>query len=170
MKFIDLFYQGEGLDEIQYLEFDGEAPFSELRLHLCEKHGFDPSVQIFLEDADDPVSDDTQIKECCTSKGLKLHFHRCRHIEVQVTYNGDDVRRRFRPGATVARVKHWAAEKKFGMSEEVAGEHMLQISGSHERPTPSTHIGTLTTCGSCAVSFDLVPDERINGASGGINE
>ena len=50
------------------------------------------------------------------------------------------------------------------MTEEEAGEHVLQIVGTQDRPPPGAHIGTLTSCPTCRVHFDLVPDERINGA------
>jgi hypothetical protein len=65
---------------------------------------------------------------------------------------------------TVARIKHWAAVTKFGMTEEEAGEHLLQIAGTQDRPTPGTHIGTLASSPECRVRFDLVPNERVNGA------
>ena len=96
--------------------------------------------------------------------GVKIHLHRCRQVEVAVTFNRETVNRRFAPGAPVARVKHWAAVKKFGMTEDEAGEHVLQIAGTHDRPNPGTHIGGLTDSKTCALAFDLVPDERINGA------
>jgi hypothetical protein len=51
------------------------------------------------------------------------------------------------------------------MTEEEAGEHLLQIAGTTDRPTPGTHIGTLTSCPDCRVRFDLVPDERVNGSA-----
>jgi hypothetical protein len=63
-------------------------------------------------------------------------------------------------------VKRWAAEHKFGMSEEEAGEHVLQIAGGHDRPAPGTHIGSLTDSKACGLAFDLVADERVNGAAG----
>lgn len=163
MKYIDIFYQSEDFAEPRHLEYDCDATISKLRQHLCEKHALDTSMLLYLEDADDPLLDSDPIKDCCTGDILKIHLHRCRHIQVHVTYNGEAVSRKFRPGATVARVKRWAAERKFSMSEDVAGEHMLQISGTHDRPSPGTHIGSLTGCGECEVSFDLVPDERVNG-------
>jgi hypothetical protein len=49
------------------------------------------------------------------------------------------------PSATIAKVKKWAAERKFGMSEEEEGEHALQITGTHERPAPNIHIGSLVS-------------------------
>ena len=49
------------------------------------------------------------------------------------------------------------------MTPEEAGEHVLQVAGTQERPAPGTHLGALTTHPTCKVAFDLVPDERVNG-------
>lgn len=167
MKFIDLFYQGEGVGEIGFVELDPDATFGVLKSHLIAKHQVSTDSLMFIEDEDEPIDEGVLLKNRATAKGLKVHIHRCRHIEVTVTFNGETVERRFPPSATVARVKRWAAEKKFGMSEEEAGEHVLQIAGTHDRPAPGTHIGALTDGKACGVAFDLVPDERINGAAGG---
>ena len=167
MKSIDLFYQGEGVGEVEHLELEPEATFAVLKAHLVEKHKISVDALLFIEDEDEPIDEGVLLKDRATAKGLKVHIHRCRHVEVTVTFNGETVERRFPPSATVARVKRWAAEKKFGMSEEEAGEHVLQIAGTHDRPAPGTHIGALTDGKVCGVAFDLVPDERINGAAGG---
>jgi hypothetical protein len=166
MKSIDLFYQGEGVGEIAHIELDPDATFALLKGLLAEKHGVAADAMLFLQDEDEPIDEAALLKDHATAKGLKVHIHRCRHIEVTVTFNNETVERRFAPGATVARVKRWAAEHKFGMSGEDAGEHVLQIAGTHERPTPGTHIGALTDGKVCALTFDLVADERVNGASG----
>lgn len=42
------------------------------------------------------------------------------------------------PAATVAKGKNWAAIKEFNMTPEKAGEHVLQISGTYDRPAPNT--------------------------------
>lgn len=165
MKSIDLFYQGEGLGEIKHLEIEPDATFKHLKSHLAKMHGFASDVLIFLEDEDDSVGDDVPLVKHASKKGLKVHIHRCRHVIVTVTFNGEAVDRRFGPGATVARVKRWAA-KEIGLSEAEAGEHVLQISGTHERPAPGTHIGSLTNGKECNLDFDLVADERVNGAFG----
>ena len=47
-----------------------------------------------------------------------------------------------------------------------AGEHVLQIAGTHDRPSPSTHVGVLVHCPDCQIAFDLVPDQRVNGSCG----
>lgn len=108
------------------------------------------------------------LADLASPKGLKIHVHRCHHISVTVSYNNDPVDHEFGPGTTVSHVKHWAAEDEFGMSKDEAGEYVLQIAGTHIRPTPGTHIGSLTDGQACNLAFDLVPDERVNGASGSV--
>ena len=166
MSSIDLFYQGEGLAEIEHIEFDGDAAFAIIKAQLSEKHGLGADVLIFIEDEDEPLDESRYARDHAGPTGMKLHLHRCRHVEVTVTFNGETVEHRFSPSATVVRVKRWAAEHKFGMTEEEAGEHVLQIVGSHERPKLGAHIGTLTNAHHCQVAFDLVADERVNGAPG----
>lgn len=166
MKSIDLFYQGEGVGEIAHIELEPDVTFAILKGLLADRHGVASDAMLFLEDEDEPIDEAVLLKDRATAKGLKVHIHRCRHIEVTVTFNNETVERRFAPGTTVARVKRWAAEHKFGMSGEEAGEHVLQIAGTHDRPAPGTHIGVLTDGKVCALAFDLVADERVNGASG----
>lgn len=166
MKPIDIFYQGESIREIDHLDVEPEDAFHVVKARLIEKHGLDQAVLIFIEDHDEPVEEAVLVGERAGAAGVKAHLHRCREVEVTVTHNGDTVERKFGPGTTVARVKRWAAEEKFGMSRDEAGEHALQIVGTHERPAGSVHIGTLTACPICRLAFHLVPDERINGAGG----
>jgi hypothetical protein len=167
MTSIDVFYQGEGISEIAHFELDPDATFAILKTRLIEKHGVAHGALLFLEDEDEPLDEAALVMHSGAGKGLKVHIHRCRHIEVTVTFNGETVERRFPPSATVARVKRWAAEEKFGMSDDEAGEHVLQMAGTHDRPAPGTHIGSLTDGKVCGLAFDLVPDERVNGAAKG---
>jgi hypothetical protein len=167
MTAIDVFYQGEGVREVEYIELGPDHTFASLKSILIEKHGLETDVLIFLEDSDEPLDELLLVREHAGHVGVKVHVHRCRHVEVAVTFNNETVHHRFGPGATVARVKHWAAEHKFKMSPEEASEHVLQIKGTHDRPAPGTHLGTLAACPHCAVAFDLVPDQRVNGAAAG---
>jgi hypothetical protein len=160
---IDIFYQGEGLADIQHLEVEPEATFGAIRARLGERHPGLADALLFIEEEEVPVEDAGHVKDRAGPTGLKVHAHRCRHVEVTVAFNGSQVERRFSPAATVARVKQWAAEERFGMTPEEAGEHVLQVAGKHERPAPGTHIGTLTDGRVCGVAFDLVPDHRVNG-------
>ncbi|MBS0641742.1 MAG: hypothetical protein JSS43_17910 [Proteobacteria bacterium] len=163
MTTIDVFYQGEGISEIAHLEVDADHSFAAVRIAIMAKHGLAPDTLIYLEDADEPIDEACLVHHHVGRAGIKAHVHRCRHVAVSVTFNGETVRHRFGPGTTVARVETWAAERKFGMTPQEAGEHVLQIAGTKERPDPGTHLGTLATCPDCHVAFDLVPNERVNG-------
>lgn len=165
MNRIDVFYQREGVADIEHLELEAGETFAKLKSLLVEKHGLPAEIFLFLEDEDEPVNEKHLPRDREHKAGIKVHVHRCRHVKVSVTFNNETVHANFAPSATVARVKRWAAEKKFGMSPEEAGEHVLQVSGTHDRPTPGTHIGSLVAHPACKIAFDLVPDERINGAS-----
>lgn len=166
MPLHDVFYQGEDLDEIQHVELDSACTIAEFKKLICQKHGGKGELLVFLEDSEDPIEDDVCVSGLSRLPGFKLHFHRCRRVDVCVSFNGEEVSKRFPPSATVTRVKRWAAQRKFDMTKEEAGEHVLQVSGSHERPHPGTHIGALANGGCTKLAFDLVPDQRINGHYG----
>ena len=168
MKTIDVFYQGEGLGEVKHLEIETGATFAVLKARLAEKHGCGLDILVFLEDEDDPIADLAKVAEHAKPQGLKVHLHRLRQVKVTVTFNGKTVEHHFCPSGTVARVKRWAAEKEFGMSADEAGEHVLQIAGTHDRPSPGTHVGALDDDKARVVAFDLVPDERVQGAPWGL--
>ncbi len=75
--------------------------------------------------------------------GTKLHAHRCHRIDVSVSYNNATVTYEYAPSATIARIEHHVAVKGFGLSEEAAAEHVLQIKGMTVQPSPGTHVGSL---------------------------
>jgi len=160
---IDVFYQGEGISEVEHIEFPRNETFAALKLHLTKKHGWSEDIIIFIENEDEPVDEQKHLHHCGGPAGVKVHAHRCHKVEVKVTFNGETVQHKFAPGVTVHHVKHWAAGKKFGMSPEEAGEHVLQLSGSDVRPNPGTHIGSLVKHHHCEIAFDLVPNERNQG-------
>ena len=164
MKTIDIFYQGEGLRKIEHLVIEADVTFAIVKAKLSERHGFGVDALLFAEDEDAPLEDTARVFDNDCATGLRLHLNRCRRIKVYVTFNGVTVDREFAPGATVARVKRWITERGFQMSKADAGEHLLQISGTHDRPDPNIHVGTLSPPKTCTVHFDLIPDERVNGA------
>jgi hypothetical protein len=163
MKTIDIFYQGEGVIALEHLEIAEHEAFGTLRAVIAEKHGLDGEAILFIENEDEPVGDDVLIASKAGRAGVKAHLHRCREVKTTVHFKDKSVHHAFAPGTTVARVKHWAAIRKFGMTEEEASHHHLQITGSTDQPDPGTHIGTLVTPAKCAVAFDLVSTPKVNG-------
>jgi hypothetical protein len=164
MTVIDIFYQGEGIREIAHIEASPEHTFADVKLVIVKKHGLTDETLIYLEDRDEPIDERYLVRDHVGRAGIKAHVHRCRHVEVGVTFNGKTVHRKFGPGTTVARVKKWAAESKFGMTPQEAGEHVLQLSGTTDRPDVGTHLGSIAHGPDCRIAFDLVANERINGA------
>jgi hypothetical protein len=166
MTTIAIFYQAEARERVEQASYAPETTLAEVFADLRTKLGFGEGALLFVEDAEEPCDLGVRLRDLGHGKSHKVHVHRCRHIAVSVTFNGKAKEHRFSPAATVARVKRWAAEKAFEMSPEEAAEHVLQLSGTTERPSPGTHLGTLAKHPHCHVSFDLVPNERVNGASG----
>lgn len=164
MSTIDVFYQGEGLRDFDHAQANADESVASLKARLAQKHGLAISeVLLFAEDGVEPLGEAVILETIAVEPRLKVHIHRCRHVDVSVTFAGRTVSRRFGPGTTIAHIKHWAAENEFKMSKEDASEHLLQVAGSHVRPTPGTHVGTLVSPPGCKIAFDLVADQRVNG-------
>jgi hypothetical protein len=166
MKSIDIFYQGENIAGIEHLEVAHDQTFGELLARLVVQHDLPPDVLIFVQGDEQPIEHGGQIAERGGERGVTAHVHRCRHVNVAVTFNNTTREHLFSPSSTVGHVKRWMAEHKFDMTQDDASEHLLQLAGTTTRPSPNTHIGTLTDGKTCAVAFDLVADERVNGYGG----
>lgn len=165
MKPIDIFYQGENVAEIQHLEVAANATFGELRTRLTDQHGLPPDTLLFLEDDEQPVDDAARIAPRGGERGVTVQMHRCRRVNVAVTFNNKTLEHTFSPSNTVGHVKQWMAVHKFDMTKDDASEHVLQLAGTTTRPSPSVHVGILTNGKTCGIAFDLVAEERVNGAA-----
>lgn len=159
---IQIFLQSELLRDIEVIELPGNASAKDLREACLAKlpNGMNSKeFHLFVENDDDdqPVEKLKGIPE-----GLRVHLHRLKGIDVLVRYAGRDVRRSFRPSATVGRVKNWATHE-LGIAASDAAELMLQISGTETRPDADIHIGSLVQAPVRTLSFDLVPSPRVNG-------
>ncbi len=170
MSFINVFVQTENSSEI----LTGRAaPIHSLGQFLetldCPGAKQEGAL-LYLEDGyaclDDALRLEDLLPLCKDNNAfepLRIHVSRCKKVEVEVRFNGQRATRSFLPGATIARVHHWAARRAFEMSACDAAEHVLQLHGSDTQPDRDVHIGSLTSCSECAVSFDLVPRKRVEG-------
>jgi Ser-tRNA(Ala) deacylase AlaX len=166
MKIIDIYYQGEGVGSLEHLELDAEETFAALQAAIARKHNIAGEIVLFIEDEAEPVEGDVKLRDKADRAGIKTHVHRCSKIEVVIYFKDKTVRHEFAPGATIARIKNWVTVRKFGMTEEEASHHHLQIAGTTDQPDPGTHIGTLASCPKCSVAFDLVTTPKVNGWEG----
>ncbi len=164
MKLLDIFYQGEGIAGIGHIEVAPDHTVAVVKKAIADKHGIAAELVIFLEDGDEPLDEQIVVVDIFAGGAGKVHVHGCRHVEVSVAFAGQTAHHKFAPAKTVGAIRNWAAIRKFEMTEAEASEHHLQIAGTKDRPAPGTHVGALAKHPSCKVAFDLVPDERINGA------
>jgi hypothetical protein len=162
---IELFLQGEDIRDIVLIRVPNAGAVRDI-LTAARAAGLTAAdgVELSLEDEESAIDLDVPIAATPISHRSRIHVHRCRKVTVKVTFNGIQKEETFRPAATVKRVKRWAVGKKgFDLSDVDAVEHVLQLSGSTERPDDDVHLGTLVTHPQCSASFDLVPKVRIEG-------
>ena len=96
--------------------------------------------------------------------GGHIHCHHCHRVLVGVTFNGTEKHRKFSPATTIDTVRLWAINR-FGITPADADRLILVVNGaSTDDPPPTTeHLGDLVTGHTCDLSFQLIPDPRING-------
>lgn len=157
-----VFYQLEGSREIHSLEAKDDESIILIIERAVGGHLKVEEVAIFEEGCETQLTEELLKALLSSKKHPRFHFHRCRRVDASVTYNGRTLTHNVSPSTTLALVKDWA-DKAFHIDPVHAAEHVLQLHGTIDRPMGTTHIGSLTTGHVCAVMFDLVPNERIQG-------
>lgn len=165
MKNTEILLQGEHIPDIQVVELGRGKGVKDVLAATAKHRGceVEGDFHVFTEDSDEPLAEGDKLPARDDGQPVRLHVHRCRRIEVAVTFNGVTKEHSFGPGTPIAAVKKWAAIAAFGMDPGDAAEHVLQLAGTTDRPEPDTHIGTLVTCPDCRLAFDLVPLKRVEG-------
>lgn len=163
-----VYVQSEHFSDIKLVEIEDHATIDNLKHAVLAllPAGIDPTgLTLSVEDHDDNVAANAQathVKHLAKEHGIRVHLHRCKHVEIHVHFGAEVVQHKFSPATTVGQVRQWAGHK-LGMQSGDIAEHVLQIGGTNEQPDVDIHIGTLTKCPECSVTFDLVPAHRING-------
>src|SRR5688572_25665150 len=96
MQTIAVFYQAENLGRMEHASFPLEATLADVLADIRTRHGTDAAL-LFLEDAEEPADLTARLRDVTGPKGLKVHVHRCRRIEVSVTFNGQTKEHKFAP-------------------------------------------------------------------------
>lgn len=135
----------EGADEI--LVFVGE----------CEEALAEPDEVENGCDAHAPVDISLTIEVLEIERHRHIHCHSCRHVVIEVVFNGETKRRKFSPSATIGTVAQWA-RRKFHLDPAAAAEYVLQICGTTEQPRPDKHLGEVVKPGICSLCFEVVKE------------
>ena len=170
MDEVQIFIQSEGKREIRILELSAHATVRELieaaqALDIATAHsGGDDVVAVYTEIDSVPLSVDVTLVAAGLGHHSSVHMSRCKQVMVKVRYNGKDISDSFGPGVPMYRVKEWAVGKKgFNLTPVDAAEHVLQLTGTSDRPDEDVHIGSLVGKTGCCVEFDLVAKVRVEG-------
>ena len=166
MSEIEIFVQGEGIREITLVRVPSAGTVRELLAAVRDQMDVEghQSEQLFVfsEDGDAPLDHDASLEAAGVRHRSRVHIHRCRLVTVTVNFTSRQAVHPFPPSTTVARVHDWAC-RKFDLADVDAAEHVLQICGTATRPDEDIHLGTLVQYPACAVCFDLVAKQRVEG-------
>lgn len=133
----------EGADEI--LVFVGE----------CEEALVEPDDVEDGADVQAPVDISLTVEVLEIERHRHVHCHTCRHVGVEIAFNGETKRRKFSPSATIGTVTQWA-RRKFHLDPAAAAEYVLQICGTADQPRSDKHLGELVKPGTCSLCFEVV--------------
>jgi hypothetical protein len=151
MSQLKLFLQIEGRRSIELIEVSEDAgPDAVLAAAAALGLVIDEAM-VFAGEDEHPLHVDKPV-----------HVHRCKKINVALHYaDTPEAHHDFAPTATVNHVKRWYVNE-LKMSPVDASEHVLQITGTTDRPDPDVQIGALVS-GCCELAFSLVPVKRVEG-------
>ncbi len=165
-KTIELFLQGEGINDVKLIRVPHDCKVRELIEKIQAEMGAAQSqtgeMFLLLEDHDNELHSDASLNEAGIGHRHRIHCHRCRRIDVTVNFNGESKSHTFSPSSTIKKVKRWADEQ-FKLKGVDATEHALQLCGTNTRPDEDVHIGSIVRSPNCKLCFDLVPKKRVEG-------
>jgi hypothetical protein len=117
---------------------------------------------VFAGEDEHPLHSDKPLRHQGVKDKHRVHVHRCKKIKVALHYaDTPEAHHQFAPTATVHHVKRWYVNE-LKMPPVDASEHVLQITGTTDRPDPDVQIGALVS-GHCELTFSLVPVKRVEG-------
>lgn len=162
MAKLTYFLQFEGDPRVELADFDEHAGAKEVRAKAVAL-GFAQlaSASLFVEGREEALDDKHPLAAQGVANKQRLCLHRCNKVHVTIDFAGDSEQHPFSPATIIAEVKAWFVAK-IGMSPADATEHVLQISGTTERPSPDTMIGSLKAV-DCRIALSLVPLKRVEG-------
>lgn len=162
MSQFSLFLQFESDPRVELVAFSENANVADVRAKAVGL-GFEAlaKADVFVEGSEEPLDEKLSLASQKVGPKQRLCIHRCKKIHVTAHFADETKQHPFAPSATVAEVKTWFVDK-IKMSPADATEHVLQITGTTDRPGPDTMIGSLKTV-DCAIEFSLVPIKRVEG-------
>jgi len=162
-----IYVHGEGLKEAKFIEIDSETKMSDIIKEFEAITGVastnDAPVECYADDDDNPLDRSSTAGSKKIDKRSHVHCHRCRKVEVTVTYNGREEKFSF-PPQTKAEKVFKKAIKEFKISDSDASNLVLRSgSGQGEILQDDDHIGSFVNYPACHLSLYLTPKKQVQG-------
>lgn len=172
MEEIVLFVHRPGVQEPVEITIATAATVTDLLSHpavvavVAELSAGGRDVFVFVEEFEEPLPPVGPIGDHGVHHGHRIHLGHLRKVEVEIYFTHRVALHDFPPGTRVRRVKEWAA-KHFGLAGNDAIEHVLNLHGTAETPSPGAPLSTLLRHHHHhhhhKLAFDLVPAKRVEG-------
>lgn len=163
MDTITLFYQGEGVTAFEDISVSDDATVEVVIARLKEKHGWSGDDWfLFVEDEDSELDLAVILREHQIKHRHRVHVHRCKHIQVTVTYNNESKQHAVSPSTTVGKIKEYFI-KLFTIDPVEAPKFALWYGEPAQIAGDEDHIGKFASHNGCSVSMDLAPKTRPQG-------
>ncbi|RUV30511.1 MULTISPECIES: hypothetical protein [unclassified Mesorhizobium] len=146
----------EDLPEHSHLEI--EAGDLDAILHATRgKPGFE-KAHLFERDSEETLTG------IGNRRAISILVHRCRHVTVQVRYDGDTKSREFSPAVTILRVLQWAVSKRgFNLDDNAAAKANLMLPGADQPLPKDAMLGVYVKHPGCSLTLDLTLKDFTNG-------
>jgi hypothetical protein len=158
-----IFIQTHGSPKIVEAEISAAPTIGELHDALAQREiVIVAEAFIFIDEAEEPIHGQRHEPVHGLKHGGRVHVTRCRRIKTTVHFLDKTAEHEFPPGTRVRAVKAWAGHT-FKLNPKDTAEHVLQLCNSTERPPSDTPLHQLVRGHGCELSFDLVPEKRVEG-------
>ena len=162
MSQMKLFLQFEGHRPIELIQIPDNATPGALIAAAAALGAETGEALVFAGEDESALQPDKPLRTQGVQDKARVHVHRCRKIRVTLNYADErEMHHNFAPSTTVNQVKRWYVDT-LKMSDVDATEHVLQITGTTDRPDPDVQIGALVRA-RCDIGFTLVPIKRVEG-------
>lgn len=158
---IEIYVHTDGHHDPKLVKIQDDATVEDLLKSIAPEghHEF----HLVIEDEEDAKEHHHRLCDCGIRHRQHVHCHRCRHVQVTVSFNGVDHDHQFTPAATIARVLEWAL-KKFKLTGQDAARKVLRITDRPNDTLPmEAHIGSYAKAPNCGVHLSLTDDKNVNG-------
>jgi UPF0288 family protein (methanogenesis marker protein 3) len=163
-QLIEIYLHGSGTTEEKVIKVPEDATVRDV-LDEAKKAGLDVDSDTILlvEDVDDEMPGAARLCDHGVKNKHHLHCHRCRKIEVAVTFNGKVKSRKFAPSQKVKRVLKWAVDA-FELHGVDAENKELRVGGVSGTILQSQqHIGSFAHAPHCHLDLYLTAIVEVQG-------